>query len=538
VKLAFSAKSEDITDSIHDEEAYNYQEALLENLKSFWQILLKRLDRSSTVKEPDVDCLKESHLYYTSNIGSVEISFKNSLCKIFFRIPPMCKFLTRKSRNDIFLKVKRNSHQEKIEDFFDKSKIYEYEMKYQQWLGRYWFWSKLVSYWNFYGFLAFFMVVVINVTLLAYYDRDNFQRQSGRVYSFVNTCGHLQLCFAFLYMVSYTTEYFRVIIHRELNRAAWLTNDTLKKHQRIRGTLMMHELLSKSKIMKKSFVTISNLLLLFRDFQFIYCLMYLLISMICEYNMLIYSVLLLDLIKRNVTLIYILKSISLNYKQILLTLLFGLFIVFIYSTIYFLAFAEEFDPDDNFYCDNLRNCFSTVLSNGVRAGGGIGDIFSQYKSLGQKEILRIITDLSFYIIVIIILLNIIFGIIIDTFAELRDQRNDLIYDLQHNCFICGNTRFQFDLKRISWKLHVHLDHSLHSYLAFLVYIRQKLFFECNGVEKFIKEKINENDVSFFPRTSISLQKFEEEFKDSQSKEYLKFIKKLKKLQGVLAQRSF
>lgn len=537
VKLAFSANFQDITDNIHDDEAYNYQEALLENLKSAWQKFLKNSRNVNPLwYDPELQKLKESHLYFTSNIGSVEISFKQRLCKIFFRIPPMCKFLTRKSRVDTFLKVKRNSHQEKIEDFFDKSKIYQYEMEYQQWLGKYWIVSKLVSYWNFYGFLAFFMVVNINITMLCYYDRDNFLDTSGSIHNYLLVCGQLQLVFATLYLISYTIEYFKVIIYRELNTVTWITTDTLEKYQRIVGTLMMHELLNKSKNIQKSSISIANFPLLFKDFQFIYCLIYLIISAVCEYNMLIYSILLLDLIKRNETLINILKSISLNYKQILLTLLFGLFIVYIYSTIYFLAFSSEFNSDEKFYCESLRDCFSTILNKGVRAGGGIGDIFDMYGSLDLREIFRIITDLSFFIIVIIILLNIIFGIIIDTFAELRDQRNDLIYDLQHNCFICGNTRFQFDLKRISWKLHVNLDHSLHSYLAFLVYIRQKMISDCNGVEKYIKEKIAQNNVEFFPRTSISLEKFEEEFRDTQSKVYMKYIKKLKKLQEVLSRK--
>ena len=35
---------------------------------------------------------------------------------------------------------------------------------------------------------------------------------------------------------------------------------------------------------------------------------------------------------------------------------------------------------------------------------------------------RVIYDLSFYIIINVIWLNIIFGIIIDTFAELRDEK--------------------------------------------------------------------------------------------------------------------
>ncbi|OMJ75413.1 hypothetical protein SteCoe_25455 [Stentor coeruleus] len=533
VKAIFTANSEDIHENVEDNEAYNYQEAIVQNIKSFWQKFRSMWSmRHEILTDYDLEKLKEAHFYYTSNIGSVEISFRKNLCKLFFRIPPMCKYLTRKSRQDIFLNVKRNSHQEKIEDFFDKSKIYEFEMKYQQYLGRYPFVEKLVSHWNFYGFLAFTSVIIINLTILLNYDMKNYTESTGSVQDFLTFCGVIQIICAVLYFLSYTIEYFPVIKERELTAVKYLDHDTIEKYQRVRGTLLMKEFLYKGERINTNSVNI-GLRFAIKDFQLMYCLIYLLISIICWYNELLYSILLLDLIKRNDTLINILKSISLNYKQILLTLLLALFIVFIYSTIYMIIYSGDFNAADKYYCDTFASCFFTILNSGVRAGGGIGDILNNYTSLQVYDVIRIIFDLSFFIIVIIVLLNIIFGIIIDTFAELRDQRNEILKDLQQNCFICGNTRFQFEIKRISWKLHVHLHHSLHSYLAFIVYIRQKEFLKCNGVEKYTKEKIQENDVGFFPRSSISLQKYEEEFKDSQTKIYMKYIKKIDDLKASL-----
>jgi len=71
------------------------------------------------------------------------------------------------------------------------------------------------------------------------------------------------------------------------------------------------------------------------------------------------------------------------------------------------------------------------LNLGLRNGGGIADAI-QYKyydpdsnNIGEF-IVRIIFDLSFFILMIILLLNLIFGMIIDAFGELRDEktRND------------------------------------------------------------------------------------------------------------------
>lgn len=65
------------------------------------------------------------------------------------------------------------------------------------------------------------------------------------------------------------------------------------------------------------------------------------------------------------------------------------------------------------------------LNLGLRAGGGIADMMysPSEKDSSNEYMERFFFDLSFKIIVIIIMLNILFGIIIDTFGELRDAKN-------------------------------------------------------------------------------------------------------------------
>ena len=53
-------------------------------------------------------------------------------------------------------------------------------------------------------------------------------------------------------------------------------------------------------------------------------------------------------------------------------------------------------------------------------------------------------DMSFFLLINIITMNIIFGVIIDSFAALRDAESKLIYDKNNVCFICSLSRTQFD----------------------------------------------------------------------------------------------
>lgn len=88
-------------------------------------------------------------------------------------------------------------------------------------------------------------------------------------------------------------------------------------------------------------------------------------------------------------------------------------------------------------CDSLIMCIVTTLNQGLRNGGGIGDVL---RPPSTKEALfpaRVIYDMLFYFVVIIIVLNLIFGVIIDTFADLRSDKQQKEEILKNSCFICG-----------------------------------------------------------------------------------------------------
>ena len=55
--------------------------------------------------------------------------------------------------------------------------------------------------------------------------------------------------------------------------------------------------------------------------------------------------------------------------------------------------------------------------------------------------MRVIYDLLFFFIVIIIVLNLIFGVIIDTFADLRSEKQQKEEILKNTCFICSKCLF-------------------------------------------------------------------------------------------------
>ena len=62
----------------------------------------------------------------------------------------------------------------------------------------------------------------------------------------------------------------------------------------------------------------------------------------------------------------------------------------------------------------------------------------------------------FYFGIIIIVLNLIFGVIIDTFADLRNEKQKKDDIIRNTCFICGLERRQFDNRSISFETHIQV----------------------------------------------------------------------------------
>ena len=63
------------------------------------------------------------------------------------------------------------------------------------------------------------------------------------------------------------------------------------------------------------------------------------------------------------------------------------------------------------------------------------------KMMGLKDSSYFLSWFVFYFLIIIVMFfNIIFGIIIDTFASLRDQKAQMDDDMRNICFICSIDR--------------------------------------------------------------------------------------------------
>ena len=165
-----------------------------------------------------------------------------------------------------------------------------------------------------------------------------------------------------------------------------------------------------------------------------------------------YSMQLLDIINRFPSLTNVIRAITVNKNQLLMTAMLELILIYIYCVLLFTFFFDHYFNDDiqfnpiekgDMICRGLFHCYVSTLNFGLRAGGGIGDSLPSNSYFNEsKEVyyLRALNDLSFMLIIIVLFFNIIFGIIIDTFAGLRDEKAQMEEDMRNICFICGIDR--------------------------------------------------------------------------------------------------
>ena len=98
------------------------------------------------------------------------------------------------------------------------------------------------------------------------------------------------------------------------------------------------------------------------------------------------------------------------------------------------------------------------------------------------------------------------GIVVDTFASLREETEARFETLQNECFISGITREQYDEKGLDFEALKERDQNLWNYLYFVMYLRQKDPNEYNGVEQYVADCLENENTSWFPaRTSAAME---------------------------------
>jgi hypothetical protein len=204
------------------------------------------------------------------------------------------------------------------------------------------------------------------------------------------------------------------------------------------------------------------------------------------------------------------------------TCFFGVLVIYIFMVVAFWAFPSDLVDNNHYYpedaddageeapdqitmCRSMISCYAMFLVNGLLSGGGIGEFIGSELGnapalSGKKTLGRYVFDLAFFVVVTIGLLNLIFGIIIDTFSSLREKANEERTLMENKCTICGLTRQDFERREPGgWQRHYKQEHNIWSYYAYLVHLQTKPATEFTGLEDFVAAKVAQRSLAWLPR---------------------------------------
>ena len=199
-------------------------------------------------------------------------------------------------------------------------------------------------------------------------------------------------------------------------------------------------------------------------------------------------------------LLNVLKSIW-NPKKILI-LLFLLFIILMYQfTVFAYYFFWQMYPPG--YCSSMWVCLLTALDKSFKTDGAIGGYMNPI-TISDNDynfMFRFFFDNSFFLLIMVILFNILLGIIIDTFGSLRAELKAYTWDRANICFICGfdrETLEKVSKERNGFIRHIKDDHYMWNYLFYIAYLFEKDSSDYTGIESYVREKVDKQDISWFP----------------------------------------
>lgn len=197
----------------------------------------------------------------------------------------------------------------------------------------------------------------------------------------------------------------------------------------------------------------------------------------------------LDLVRMSPSMRKILRSFTKNITMVMFTLVFCFILLFIFVAWsfrmdYAYAFEDHNSCNDKFHphghCggsmwERALLHFDYGLINPLV--GAYEDDPNPWESWDSH-----IFGFFYYFLFNLVASAIISGIIIDTFAEMRSDRKEVLEDLNTSCFVCDIEVVDFEQANHDFQEHIENEHNMWQYVWLKIYLRDKDPKEYKGLE--------------------------------------------------------
>ena len=214
---------------------------------------------------------------------------------------------------------------------------------------------------------------------------------------------------------------------------------------------------------------------------------------------------------------YVFRAIVDPIAQLAYTFIFFFILIYFYSLIIFYNFQQIMPT---FSCDSPVICMVYIYSNTFTSGGNLGNFIDEGDEEHENKegnMVRYALDISYTIIMVWLVWQMVSGLIVDTFESLRGNREEKEDDMKSTCFICGMDKEKIEKYypgKEGFEKHLQ-DHSVINYFFYTFYLEDKDSSEYSGLESYIKNEIDQESISWFPQErSLKIEEWESKHKTS------------------------
>lgn len=392
---------------------YFLLKSLCEKSKKYKIFLHRKLDDLITKSSSQIGGEAEEALLFVTTIsGSIEVQTEDRVnIQVYFPLPPECKYLSNHTKAQFLLHCNNEDTAGKTLDLMKSVPLFKIEVESGLDLFRKW---KTLNYFAEEDFFIILVYIAWVISLLL-----NLLVIKGYEYNYADV---------------WNLEYMETIIVNILEGILFFTcllflivwfvfkykMKTRLARERIRADVDNQGMAKWRKWLR--IYIYQSIILEEAPISLILHIIFVLLKFI---NPIAYTFHLFMLIFFNQTCQYVIKSITEHISMLITTFLLVIFIVYSYSFVNALNYRNIFDENDTQgydFCESLHSCMFYILDFGLRNGGGIADSEELLPITDKKFYPKLMFNISFFMIINTIALNIVFGIILDTFAELRDNQ--------------------------------------------------------------------------------------------------------------------
>ena len=225
----------------------------------------------------------------------------------------------------------------------------------------------------------------------------------------------------------------------------------------------------------------------------------------------LFSLLLLDFMLLSEQAMNVIRSVIRPWRSLTSIFLVYCICICIFGFFGILLFGySEYVSGDELPCNSLTQCMGLVFYGGLRTQ----DIANIMNPIGPDSSNpdpafpnRLFFDLLFFIVLGVLLFNMVTGIIVDTFASLREETETREAILRDETFISGLVSDDLEKAKTSFNEIQNEQQHVWNYVYYIYYLKNKNPFDYDGIESFVAQCISNGDHTWCPKkTCASLER--------------------------------